>query len=93
MTREDRSGATRPPGPSRGLSGHGDATEALPEAALAVALGRRTLPWLPNLDADPAWANWLHRPRCESGWTGDRCTFPLHHAGPHSNDGWEDHLR
>lgn len=24
-------------------------------------------------------------PRCESGWTGDRCTFPLGHEGPHSN--------
>ncbi len=23
---------------------------------------------------------------CESGWTGDRCTFRLHHAGPHSNE-------
>jgi hypothetical protein len=22
---------------------------------------------------------------CESGWTGDRCTFPLFHDGPHSN--------
>lgn len=25
-------------------------------------------------------------PRCESGWTGDRCTFPLFHFGRHSND-------
>lgn len=25
-------------------------------------------------------------PRCESGWTGDRCVFPLFHDGPHSND-------
>jgi hypothetical protein len=24
--------------------------------------------------------------RCESGWTGDRCTFKLFHEGPHSND-------
>lgn len=24
--------------------------------------------------------------RCESGWTGDRCTFALFHDGPHSND-------
>lgn len=24
--------------------------------------------------------------RCESGWTGDRCTFPLGHEGPHSNE-------
>ena len=23
---------------------------------------------------------------CESGWTSDRCTFLLHHAGPHSNE-------
>ncbi len=23
---------------------------------------------------------------CESGWTGDRCTFRLHHAGAHSNE-------
>ncbi len=23
---------------------------------------------------------------CESGWTGDRCTFRLHHAGPHYNE-------
>ena len=23
---------------------------------------------------------------CESGWTSDRCTFRLHHAGPHSNE-------
>jgi hypothetical protein len=23
---------------------------------------------------------------CESGWTGDRCTFPLFHDGQHSND-------
>lgn len=22
---------------------------------------------------------------CESGWTGDRCTFPIFHEGPHSN--------
>lgn len=26
-------------------------------------------------------------PRCDSGWTGDRCSFPLFHRGPHSNDG------
>lgn len=25
-------------------------------------------------------------PRCESGWTGDRCSLPLHHDGPHSNE-------
>lgn len=25
-------------------------------------------------------------PRCESGWTGDRCKLPLFHAGPHSNE-------
>ena len=25
-------------------------------------------------------------PRCESGWTGDRCTKRLFHEGPHSND-------
>jgi hypothetical protein len=25
-------------------------------------------------------------PTCESGWTGDRCTFPLDHGGPHSNE-------
>jgi len=24
--------------------------------------------------------------KCESGWTGDRCTFELFHNGPHSND-------
>lgn len=24
--------------------------------------------------------------RCESGWTGDRCTKRLFHAGPHSNE-------
>lgn len=24
-------------------------------------------------------------PLCESGWTGDRCVFPLFHEGPHSN--------
>ena len=24
--------------------------------------------------------------KCESGWTGDRCTLPLFHDGPHSND-------
>ena len=24
--------------------------------------------------------------RCESGWTGDRCTLPLFHSGPHSNE-------
>ncbi len=23
---------------------------------------------------------------CESGWTGDRCTFRLFHDGPHSNE-------
>lgn len=23
---------------------------------------------------------------CESGWTGDRCTFPLRHSRDHSND-------
>jgi hypothetical protein len=28
----------------------------------------------------------VDRPRCESGWTGDRCTFDLFHDGPHSND-------
>lgn len=30
---------------------------------------------------------WLDEqgPRCESGWTGDRCEFPLFHDGPHSN--------
>lgn len=30
---------------------------------------------------------------CESGWTNDRCTFPLHHEGPHSNEvpeAWDD---
>lgn len=26
------------------------------------------------------------QPACESGWTGDRCTFPLFHDGDHSND-------
>jgi hypothetical protein len=25
--------------------------------------------------------------RCESGRTGDRCTYPLFHEGPHSNEG------
>lgn len=24
--------------------------------------------------------------RCESGWTGDRCTYRLGHDGPHSNE-------
>ncbi len=24
--------------------------------------------------------------KCESGWTGDRCTFPLFHEGSHSNE-------
>jgi hypothetical protein len=24
--------------------------------------------------------------KCESGWTGDRCTFELFHGGSHSND-------
>ena len=28
----------------------------------------------------------LEGPRCESGWTGDRCTFDLFHEGPHSNE-------
>lgn len=23
--------------------------------------------------------------KCESGWTGDRCTYKLFHAGDHSN--------
>lgn len=27
-----------------------------------------------------------HAPRCESGWTGDRCTKRLDHKGPHSNE-------
>ena len=26
------------------------------------------------------------RPRCEMGWTGDRCSRPLFHDGPHSNE-------
>jgi hypothetical protein len=26
------------------------------------------------------------KPRCESGWTGDRCTKALDHKGPHSNE-------
>jgi hypothetical protein len=25
--------------------------------------------------------------KCESGWTGDRCSFRLDHFGPHSNEG------
>lgn len=25
-------------------------------------------------------------PRCESGWTGDRCQLPLYHEGDHDND-------
>lgn len=25
-------------------------------------------------------------PRCESGWTGDRCQLPLHHDGDHDNE-------
>lgn len=35
---------------------------------------------------------WRHRPeprrreRCESGWTGDRCSRPLGHDGRHSNE-------
>ena len=24
--------------------------------------------------------------RCESGWSGDRCTYTLGHFGPHSNE-------
>lgn len=28
----------------------------------------------------------LGSPACESGWTGDRCTFPLFHDGDHSNE-------
>lgn len=32
---------------------------------------------------DAAW--YEPRPLCESGWTGDRCTFELFHDGPHSN--------
>lgn len=31
-------------------------------------------------------ANWWADAPCESGWTGDRCTFPLFHEGPHSNE-------
>lgn len=26
------------------------------------------------------------QPRCESGWTGDRCTLPLDHEGEHDNE-------
>lgn len=27
-----------------------------------------------------------HTTPCESGWTGDRCTYALFHPGPHSNE-------
>lgn len=31
-------------------------------------------------------AGWAYSgPRCESGWTGDRCDYPLGHEGEHSN--------
>jgi hypothetical protein len=37
--------------------------------------------------ADEAMDVWnVATPACESGWTGDRCTFALHHDGPHSNE-------
>jgi len=37
--------------------------------------------------ADRMFAEGGHAPmRCESGWTGDRCSLPLHHDGPHSNE-------
>ena len=49
-----------------------------------------------NVDQDVrehlAWANPAPRKvrkttqRCESGWTGDRCTKRLFHTGPHSNE-------
>jgi hypothetical protein len=29
---------------------------------------------------------WHWSTDCGSGWTGDRCTFPLLHSGDHSND-------
>jgi len=29
-------------------------------------------------------------PLCESGWTGDRCTLPLLHDGPHNNEGFDE---
>lgn len=40
--------------------------------------------------ANPVWADGFDPTPyagmiCESGWTGDRCSFPLFHDGPHSN--------
>jgi hypothetical protein len=32
-------------------------------------------------------------PRCESGWTGDRCPLPLYHEGDHDNSTPELTLR
>lgn len=90
MTRGKRKSPGRPSAPPPGAPGHGDTVRGLREDPDAWVIEQ-----LPPVEYPEGVINEVERivPRCESGWTGDRCTLPLGHAGPHSNDGWEDHTR
>lgn len=47
----------------------------------AIALGKD-----PDIICPYCGEDLPHQHTCESGWTGDRCTFHLFHDGPHSNE-------
>jgi len=58
-----------------------DLCDAVADAELVLTTLRRELR---AAQSKPITATDTHT-MCLSGWTGDRCTLPLGHPGPHSN--------